>query len=1183
MNDIKDAISAYLEADGLTAKLAAIASHKVILLTSEAERLVAEQDNKLYFAPEIQAALLKTCREQGLEKGAETFAIELVKLWLNQNTLGDKESLLHSWTDPLLGDHARVWLESSNREASTPELAALIAWNLRLLNRCRISGIKVGTLEHREVEKREIWAELQELGRHDKFFGVWKRIAFLLNLLSLHVPDDDVEFIMLSSKLHFGLGEQISERWIYAPDHSRESVSSDEIKDILNSVHDLYTHSLNGYHRIGWALGATKVAKKKLDLYEWQLGSGFLSHAEAERQWAENDLPVWAFLTWIDDRVRNDRLRFFLDWEFILNKADVYDRLADFAEKDSTPLKSCASTCRSFLLAWRTFGSQSPSALDMRSVIYNLGSKNLDIVNAGYTLLNRLKETDASAWQTTADTQKSYILLMQGIALCGDTILRETAWRHLSAALQIARRLESFELIAETSRSLAYFMKLCPNHDQANAIRRLYLIRESLEAKFAMSSRGNPRDRLRLVRQNAVELPLRSLRDHNFTFIAGLGPECAALGLETGDIELAIEMLEGTRAIQLSVVLQEETVPESSSAFKQLRATRQHLNELYGLIHQLRDPIPQRILQMDGSDGFRRAAMVLELELLKQKEDLWYIENSKNYPDNSLAKPFKSLAQDDLLKKIEALADDTALLNKAELSNRKSLLTQYRAALIEEAQRRVSYDATVRECQAAFESYWEIRRKCGLDDLSISVPEPAALTEALAGAALMQAVPGRDGGWLLVLASGADNWQAIPVEGLTTGAVSAVTSRYFAHVDRFQSNQLPDGNTPQAGDRYAAVNAFSQVLEAALLPGDFQVSGIWDLITGPIHRALQTAGLMPAAGAAIAPEVVLCLPAELAMLPISAACDPSSGRPFYEDYALRLVPSLGALVASASRARRPEQRTIVAVTDPLDDLQINRNPAAELFPHAAMTELTGYRFDPKSRNVATWTGLSAAIESVRPGYIAYYGHSHWNQRDGEGSGLALAPELDTEGKIPGRSYIDSYGNERVKVSQDLATPSRIRSLALSSTRLVFSASCGGAGLSLAIARDEMGGLPAAWLEAGAAGMISSLYSVLTGPAAFVMHETFAAMLSEGQPPVQALRRAQMALAHAFKEEETANVENTPGTKTNTGAIATSFLDASRPSEQTISDTHPAKTLRQSLRAAKLHPTAHLAAFVLVGT
>ncbi len=457
--------------------------------------------------------------------------------------------------------------------------------------------------------------------------------------------------------------------------------------------------------------------------------------------------------------------------------------------------------------------------------------------------------------------------------------------------------------------------------------------------------------------------------------------------------------------------------------------------------------------------------------------------------------------------------------------------------------------------EAAHGALNALKTEFSLDDLTVPVPSPGELAEALGGAALVQAVAGRDGGWLLLLAPGAADWQAMPVAALTTAAVDKVTGRYQEAVGTFQAGKLPDGTQCPEGS-LDPVNAFSQALDATLLPGDAEAPGIWDLIAGPIHWALQAAGMAPAAGAALAPEVVLCLPADLAMLPIHAARDPATGRPFHEDYASRLVPSLGALITAAARARRPVKPNVLTVTDPLDDLGIGAHPAAELFPADARTELAGYGGNPARPNIATWPGLAAAVEQSQPGFLAYFGHSHWDRRDGEGSGLVLAPELDAEGKIPGM--------------KDLATPARIRGLALSSTRLVFSASCGGAGLSLVVAKDELGGLPSAWLEAGAAGMISSLYSVLTGPAEDIMKTTFAAMLGESLAPVQALRRAQMALARAFEPAPDPAPAEVP--------ISNPFLDASRTSGPPVT----ARTPRRSNLHLNLHPTANIAAFVMFG-
>ena len=449
----------------------------------------------------------------------------------------------------------------------------------------------------------------------------------------------------------------------------------------------------------------------------------------------------------------------------------------------------------------------------------------------------------------------------------------------------------------------------------------------------------------------------------------------------------------------------------------------------------------------------------------------------------------------------------------------------------------------------------DLKAKLGLDDLSVPVPDANALHAALGDAALVQAVAGRDEGWLLVLSPDAADWQAIPTPRLTSEAVRAFANEHFDAVNRFETGQTSDGRTS-----LALVNAFSAFLETSLLASDDETPNLWDLFAGPLHRALSAAGVAPAAGAEIAPEIVLCLPAELSMLPISAACDPETGRAFYEDYAIRFVPSLSSLLSTAARAKREVPQRALTIFNPIDDLPMPGHPAAAFFDPADLVELTGYGGDPKSQPVATWEGLRAAVGKQLPGYIAYFGHSHWDKRDAEGSGLLLAPPLDDTGQIPTR--------HSGAVDFDLAKPMRIRSLALDRTRLVFSASCGGAGLGLAVARDEMGGLPAAWLEAGAAGMISSLYSVYTGPAADVMRYTLDAHLERGLPPVQALRQAQMQLAEAFTSATSAS--DLPELPMDASGTSSASLNMTKRSDM-FGTYH-----------ANFHPTAHVAAFVLFG-
>ena len=508
---------------------------------------------------------------------------------------------------------------------------------------------------------------------------------------------------------------------------------------------------------------------------------------------------------------------------------------------------------------------------------------------------------------------------------------------------------------------------------------------------------------------------------------------------------------------------------------------------------------------------------------------------------------------------------------------------------------RQARDAAGEAVAAAHAAITGIKTEIGLDDTVVPLPDATALRHALGTAALVQMVPGRAGGWLLLLAPEFTGWRVLPVAGLTAAAVAATTTDYLDQLSRFETARPQEED--DAGRHDLPVNAFSRALDERLGRRDGEIAGIWDLVAGPLHAALAAAGLAPAACADLASEVVLCLPAELAMLPLSAARDPATGRAFFHDYALRFVPSLGMLISAASRAVRDTPRSAVTITDPLGDLTFVDSPASGLFDPQDLTVLTGYARAADDGGVATWAGFAGAVEQRRPGYIAYFGHSHWDKRNAEASGICLAAPRDAEGRVPQ----DTNG----QTGTDLATPPRLRSLDLAATRLVFSASCGGAGLGLGVARDEMVGLPSAWLEAGAAALISSLYTVYTGPAADMMRLVLQQVLGQwllvhpragALPPVQALRRAQITLERAFADPAIltyALLPVPPEHQTAVTPIPTVILDGNR-SHGTDGQT-PARAPANPSTAnpfttapstasylATFHPTAQIAAFVIFG-
>ncbi|MEM6489427.1 MAG: CHAT domain-containing protein, partial [Pseudomonadota bacterium] len=394
---------------------------------------------------------------------------------------------------------------------------------------------------------------------------------------------------------------------------------------------------------------------------------------------------------------------------------------------------------------------------------------------------------------------------------------------------------------------------------------------------------------------------------------------------------------------------------------------------------------------------------------------------------------------------------------------------------------------------------------------------------------------------------------------------------------------------------------------------------LWSVLGEPLSQALAAAGVPGAEGAEIAPEIVVCPSPQLAVLPLAAARNPATGRALLDDYALRLAPSLAAARATAARARRPWPATGLAVTDPLDDLGTPACPAADPFAPDGLAALGPARARRPQQPAesaapgatpATWAALQAAV-AARPGLVLYFGHAHWDRSDAERSGLILAADEPparraaagrtlapptgpgpSPGPSPGPGPGPGPGTEAWR-GGDLATPARLRQLPLGDTRLVFVAACSGGGIGLAIAPDEQNGINTALLEAGAAGVVSCLWTVLAGPTADVMRLAVDAMVSHGLSPAQALRRAQRRLAAGGSAApsgpaiEAMSTDAAVGSDTlmlrSSAEMPPAGPEPAASSERSAPETSsPDTSSPDAPTLGPLHPTAHLAAFVVTG-
>ena len=581
----------------------------------------------------------------------------------------------------------------------------------------------------------------------------------------------------------------------------------------------------------------------------------------------------------------------------------------------------------------------------------------------------------------------------------------------------------------------------------------------------------------------------------------------------------------------------------------------------------------------------------------------------------------------------------------AELTVAREQLARARAL----AEQSDGHDArTWSSLQAASDALQALLSRHGLSYVDVAPPAPEVLAAALgavpAGGAIVQVVWGPAGagdGVLLVLTADDPRWRVVPVPGLDQAAVDGLLGAHMAALGAFGS-ALDDGSS--GASNVDILSAFSGAIDRRLHPaahglpvkGTTETPSVWALVMGPLAAALEAAGLAPAGEDADrwdggdVPEVVLCLPAELGSIPLEAARGPD-GRPFLARYATSRTPSLTAYVAAAARAARltrltgrtggpgpsdapaPQGGAVLVITDPIGDLKVGHDVVSgDLLPPARVRQLraaswlehygvaptaapdadwrAGWHLDadgppgvgpgsePLAR-LASWDNVKAAVAEHAPYWLIYFGHSHHDPLDGEGSGLLLSAPPASTGDAP------ADDDAPARTAGDLTGPPRLRDLPLEGTRLMFSASCGGAGLGLGTARDEMGGLPAAWLEAGAAAMISSLHPVLVGPAQDVLRAAMAAMTA-GARPAQALRRAQLDLARLMETPAPASGTHpldVPAPDDHPGLRADSAVSATTVTAKPDRNTRIDRTRSTKIRTTTALPssTATAAAFAFV--
>jgi CHAT domain-containing protein/tetratricopeptide (TPR) repeat protein len=208
---------------------------------------------------------------------------------------------------------------------------------------------------------------------------------------------------------------------------------------------------------------------------------------------------------------------------------------------------------------------------------------------------------------------------------------------------------------------------------------------------------------------------------------------------------------------------------------------------------------------------------------------------------------------------------------------------------------------------------------------------------------------------------------------------------------------------------------------------------------------------------------------------------------FIDDYTVRYVPSCALLRICQHRlqAREPDKSSVLTVTNPTNDLrfaQAESDALSELF--ARPLNLPGNKATPE-----------AVIREIKGmPYVHFACHGYYLPKDPLHSGLRLANNTQ------------------------LTAAEVILRLDLSASRLVVLSACETGLTDFGRLKDEYVGLPAAFLQAGAPAVLSTLWEVNDMSTMLLMERFYKSHCIENVPAPSALRDAQLWLRNVTNAE-----------------------------------------------------------------
>jgi CHAT domain-containing protein len=255
---------------------------------------------------------------------------------------------------------------------------------------------------------------------------------------------------------------------------------------------------------------------------------------------------------------------------------------------------------------------------------------------------------------------------------------------------------------------------------------------------------------------------------------------------------------------------------------------------------------------------------------------------------------------------------------------------------------------------------------------------------------------------------------------------------------------------------------------------------LWRLFAGALANELAARGVRHGA------RLIMLPTGALGLLPLGLAQDPDTGGRLIDSYEMVEAPSLEALAVAGRRISTTPTRTLVAVVNPTGLIPRLALPFTETEGTLIETHFKPTATVVLDKSNATPEAVVAALKGKDYWHFSSHGFFDW--KDARASGLLMKD------------------GQRLTVGRLLE-----RQGALGRPRLVVLSACETGLYDTNRNPEEFVGLPATFVELGAAGVVGSLWQVDDAATALLMAKFYDLHLDEGLSPPAALRAAQIWL------------------------------------------------------------------------